>query len=169
MVVDRVFQQITFPFNKLNVCPYPFVKLTHDFKNILLWEEIVELNNKHLINNDCTKLIEKDVFNYQTKGINHKKPNIIKNELCNLFPNIYINVHLYGSYENSVGGFKLHSDIESTILHIQQGETIVNIVSGSVSYIFDMKQDDMIYIKKQIKHAVIGLTPRFLVSYGIYD
>lgn len=169
MVVDRVFQQITFPFNKLDVCPYPFVKLVHGFDNILSWDEIIDLNNKHSINNHCIKFIERDVINYQTKKIYHKKTNIVKNELHVLFPKIYIDVDLYGSYENSVGGFKLHTDVESTILHLQQGESIINILSGSMSYVFDMKQNDMVYIKKQIKHAVIGLTPRSLVSYGIYD
>jgi oxalate decarboxylase/phosphoglucose isomerase-like protein (cupin superfamily) len=59
--------------------------------------------------------------------------------------------------------------MESTILHVQQGEIILNILTGNISYIFNMKQNDMIYIKKGIKHAVIGITPRFLVSYGIFD
>ena len=84
------------------------------------------------------------------------------------FPNTTQDTDLYGSFENSAGGFKLHSDPESTILHVQQGEVIINVVTGSMSYIFDMKQNDMIYIKRKIKHAVIGLTPRFLTSYGIH-
>ena len=69
---------------------------------------------------------------------------------------------------NSAGGFKLHKDTESTILHIQQGEAIINVVTGEMSYVFDMKQNDMLYIEKEVFHSVIGLTPRFLTSYGIF-
>ena len=72
---------------------------------------------------------------------------------------------MYGSYLNSVGGFKLHKDVESTVLHLQQGEAIVNIVTGEFSYVFDMKPNDMIYIKRGVFHSVVGLTlkvPYFL-------
>jgi len=169
MVVDRTFQQITFPFSELNVCPYPVVKINHTFDNILSWEEIIDLNNKQVINNQSMKHIEKNIINYQTKGIEHKKTKIIKEQLNTLFPGVYVDVDLYGSFENSVGGFKIHEDVESTVLHIQQGEVIINVLTGSMSYVFDMKQNDMIYIKKEIKHAVLGLAPRFLVSYGIFN
>jgi len=169
MIIDRVFQGVTFPLEKLNLCPYPVVKLSHSYKNNLSWDEIIDLNNKHVLNNQSIKHIEKNIINYQTKNVQHKKTKLIESFIKNLFPNIYIDVDLYGSFENSVGGFKLHSDVESTILHVQQGEVIVNVLTGSMSYVFDLKQNDMIYIKKGIYHAVMGLTPRFLTSYGIYD
>lgn len=169
MIVDNKFQQITYPFDKLNVCPYPVVKLSHSFNNTLSWEEIIVLNNKQIINNETNKCIENNIINYQTKRIEHEKIKIIKKTLNLLFPNICIDADLYGSFENSVGGLKMHADGESTVLHIQQGEILINVLTGSVSYIFDMKQNDMIYIKKGIKHCVLGLTPRFLISYGIYD
>ena len=77
MVVDRTFQEIAFPFNQLNVCAFPFFKISHDFDNIFSWEEIIDLNNKHVINNQSTKYLEKDIINYQTKKIEHKKTNIV--------------------------------------------------------------------------------------------
>jgi mannose-6-phosphate isomerase-like protein (cupin superfamily) len=169
MIVDNNFQQITYPFDKLNVCPFPFVKIEHGFDNILSWDEIVDLNNKQIINNQFLKHIERNIIHYHVKKIQNKKTKIIEERLNILFPGVYVDVDLHGSFENNVGGLKIHEDMESTILHVQQGEIILNILTGNISYIFNMKQNDMIYIKKGIKHAVIGITPRFLVSYGIFD
>ena len=168
MIVDRNYQNILFSFNQLPTCNFPVVKLKHDFDIILSWEEIIKLLNKSNIENRCVKHQEGDIVNYQIKEIDCKKLKPIEDSLKNFFPNTVQDTDLYGSFENSTGGLKLHSDIESTILHVQQGEVIINVVTGSMSYIFDMKQNDMIYIKRGIKHSVIGLTPRFLTSYGIY-
>tara|TARA_R110000822_G_scaffold162769_1_gene303101 strand:- start:49 stop:558 length:510 start_codon:yes stop_codon:yes gene_type:complete len=168
MIVDRSYQNILFPFEQLPVCGFPVVKLKHTFDIILSWEEIIKLTNKSNMENRCIKHWERDVINYQVKQVECKKLKPIKDALKEFFPNTTQDTDLYGSFENSAGGFKLHSDIESTILHVQQGEVIINVVTGSMSYIFDMKQNDMIYIKRKIKHAVIGLTPRFLTSYGIH-
>ena len=168
MIVDRNYQNILFSFNQLPICNFPVVKLKHDFDIILSWEEIIKLLNKSNIENRCIKHQERDIVNYQIKKIDCKKLKPIEDSLKKFFPNTLQDTDLYGSFENSTGGFKLHHDIESTILHVQQGEVIINVVTGSMSYIFDMKQNDMIYIKRGIKHSVIGLTPRFLTSYGIY-
>jgi cupin superfamily acireductone dioxygenase involved in methionine salvage len=168
MVVDHNFQNIKYDINKLLSCPFPVVRLDHNFENILLsWEEIVETTNKYLINNSGIKHMERGIINYQIKKIKLQKLKPVEDLLKSMYPEHYHDTDLYGSYENSTGGFKLHDDPESTILHVQKGEVIINVVTGSMSYVFNMKQNDMIYIKKGIKHAVIGLTPRFLTSYGI--
>jgi mannose-6-phosphate isomerase-like protein (cupin superfamily) len=171
MIVEKNFQKIVFPIENLPFCTFPCVKLKHDFNIILSWEEIIFNVNKQLFNNSCIKQNEKntDTINYQVKNIEIKKLDPIKDLFKNLFPNCYQNIDLYGSYETSAGGLKLHKDKESTILHIQQGEVIVMATLGSINYIFDMKKNDMLYIKKGTYHSVIGLTPRFLTSYGIYN
>ena len=171
MIVERNFQKILYPIENLPFCKLPFVKLKHNFNIILSWEEIIFNVNKQLFNNSCIKHTEinMNIINYQVKNVEIKKLDPIKNLLKNMFPNYYQNIDLYGSYESSTGGFKTHKDIESTILHIQQGEVIIMITTGSLNYIFDMKKNDMIYIKKGIYHSVVGLTPRFLTSYGIYN
>jgi hypothetical protein len=171
VMVERNFQKILFPINNLPFCPFPCVKLKHDFNIILSWEEIIFNVNKQIFNNSCVKHTEinMNTINYQVKNVEIKKLDPIKNLLKDMFSNYYQNIDLYGSYETSAGGLKLHKDIESTILHIQQGEVIVMATLGSINYIFDMKKNDMLYIKKGTYHSVIGLTPRFLTSYGIYN
>lgn len=171
MIVEKNFQKILYPIDNIPFCLFPCVKLKHDFNIILSWEEIIFNVNKQIFNNSCIKHIEPNTntINYQVKNVEIKKLDPIKNLFKNLFPNYYQNIDLYGSYENSTGGFKTHKDIESTILHIQQGEVIIMVTMGSINYIFEMKKNDMLYIKKGIYHSVVGLTPRFLVSYGIYN
>jgi len=170
-IIEKNFQKILFPIENLPFCTFPCVKLKHNFNIILSWEEIIFNVNKQFFNNSCTKHneISTNTINYQVKNIEIKKLDPIKNLFKNLFPNCCQNIDLYGSYETSTGGFKTHKDIETTILHIQQGEVIIMVITGSVNYIFDMKKNDMLYIKKGIYHNVIGLTPRFLTSYGIYN
>jgi mannose-6-phosphate isomerase-like protein (cupin superfamily) len=171
VIVERNFQKMLYPINDLPFCSFPCVKLKHDFNIILSWEEIIFNVNKQMLNNSCIKHIENNTstINYQVKKIDIKKLYPIKNLFEKIFPNCYQDTDLYGSYETSTGGFKIHKDIESTILHLQQGEVIIMVTLGSINYIFDMKKNDMLYIKKGIYHSVIGLTPRFLTSYGIYN
>jgi hypothetical protein len=171
MIVERNFQKMLYPINDLPFCSFPCIKLKHDFNIILSWEEIIFNVNKQMFNSSCIKHIENNtsIINYQVKKIDIKKLYPIKNLFEKLFPNCIQDIDLYGSYETSTGGFKTHKDIESTILHVQQGELIVMVVLGSINYIFDMKKNDMLFIKKGIYHSVVGLTPRFLTSYGIYN
>jgi mannose-6-phosphate isomerase-like protein (cupin superfamily) len=171
MIVERNFQKIVYPIENLPFCTFPFVKLKHDFNIILSWEEIIFNVNKQLFNNSCDKDVEinTNTINYRVKNIDIRKLDPIKNLFKNLFPNYYQSINMYGSYESSMGGFKTHYDIEDTILHIQQGEVIIMVTTGYLNYIFDMKKNDMLYIKKGVYHSVVGLTPRFLTSYGIYS
>jgi len=169
MVVDHEFQKLRYNIQHLLSCPFPAVKLKHNFDDHLLsWDEIINNVNKQLLNNSGTRYLERETVNYQIKNVNLKKLQPLVNFLKKTFPEQTIDVDIYGSYENSAGGFKLHTDVESTILHVQKGEVVINVVTGSVSYVYNMKENDMIYIKKGIHHAVIGLTPRFLTSYGIH-
>ena len=176
MIVDRNFQKLKTPLKNIPLCNMPAVRVEHDFDIILSWEEIVKTVNKTLINGEMITSLEREGYvpshsnalNYQAKRINLPKLLPIQEALKNLFPKQHHEVDLYGCYVNSAGGFKLHKDTESTILHIQQGEAIINVVTGEMSYVFDMKQNDMIYIEKGVFHSVIGLTPRFLTSYGIF-
>jgi len=176
MIVDRSYQKLTFDLKNLNECHMPCVRVKHDFNIILSWQEIIDIVNKNMINGELMMHLERENYkpnynntiNYQAKKIKVKKLQPIESTLKKLFPGQHHETDMYGSYLNSVGGFKLHKDVESTVLHLQQGEAIVNIVTGEFSYVFDMKPNDMIYIKRGVFHSVVGLTPRFLTSYGIF-
>jgi len=176
MIVDRTYQNIVFPLEKLNECNMPAVRVKHDFDIILSWEEIVNITNKNMINGGLMMTLERpnylpnhnNALNYQAKRVQVNKLKPIELTLKKLFPEQHHETDIYGCYVNSAGGLRLHKDVESTVLHLQQGEAIINIVTGEFSYIFDMKQNDMIYIKKGVFHSVMGLTPRFLTSYGIF-
>jgi len=176
MIVDRNYQTITYPIEELHKCSMPVVRVKHDFDIILSWGEIVETLNKSLITNELIMNLEREQYklnhnnavHYQAKRIQVKKIKPIENLLKEMFPEQYHETDIYGSYLNSMGGFKLHKDVEHSLLHLQQGEAIVNVVTPEFSYIFDMKPNDMVFIKRGVFHSVMGLTPRFLTSYGIF-
>lgn len=175
MIVERDFQKTSYPLEKLNECGLPVVKLKHNFTETLTWDEIINISNKFIINGKVQKITESPggetrmyyKINEVTSKIKKVAP--IEKSIREIFPKNKHDTIMFGSFENFTGGLGLHKDNEATILHIQKGEVIVNVVVGEISHVFDLKENDMIYIQKQISHCVIGLTPRFLVSYGIHD
>ena len=81
MIVDRTYQNIVFPLEKLNECNMPAVRIKHDFDIILSWAEIVETINKSLITNELIMNLEREKYNlnhnnavhYQAKRIQVNK------------------------------------------------------------------------------------------------
>ncbi len=50
MIVDHNLQNVKYDIKELPLCPFPAVKLKHEFNDLLSWEEIVENTNKYIIN-----------------------------------------------------------------------------------------------------------------------
>jgi len=92
--------------------------------------------------------------------------NIIKNLLVDTFK---INTYIFASF-NKHGITDTHHDGESVFLIPTYG--LVNyIIYEEEKFIknFQMEKGDLLIIPKKVKHSAIPLSPRIVVSVGIYN
>ena len=75
-------------------------------------------------------------------------------------------VDLYFSLVSQIG--IPHVDIESVFIIGLKGKTIYRIFD-KVNVDYNINEGDMIFIPCDVKHKVIGLTPRIIASIGFYN
>lgn len=83
-------------------------------------------------------------------------------------PNQKINTNLYISL-NKYGVTNTHVDVESVFLLCTYGKVVYNVYNSVEN--FDsilMRKGDLLYIPRNIYHSAIPLSPRAVVSIGIF-
>ena len=105
---------------------------------------------------------------HQLTNFKNSKTDPIVEFLEKTYPNRFVDVELFLNLFNDADGLGTHKDIEmDTILHLHQGSVQINIIYDKV-YSYILKQGEALFIKAGVKHRVITMQPRVLVSYGIY-
>ena len=74
-------------------------------------------------------------------------------------------VDLFFSFVSQIGN--THVDIEDVFIIGLEGKTIYRVYSN-INEDYTIEKGDMIFIPKNLKHKVIGLTPRIIASIGFY-
>lgn len=142
----------------------PFNQFDLKSKFISFEEALYNLNKNYFLNKNYRELYGV----HQLTNFKNSKTDPIVEFLEKTYPNRFVDVELFLNLFNDADGLGTHKDIEmDTILHLHQGSVQINIIYDKV-YSYILKQGEALFIKAGVKHRVVTIEPRILISYGIY-
>jgi len=142
---------------------------------LLTWDDCINTLNEYFVEDKWIRLFPD--FSFVANNVtNYPQVQSILNHLKKINPNKAYNANLYCNMSTTGSTFGLHVDTQDVWVWQCVGTTkwAVHYNNGSYhSYegvvVHELKPGNMLYIPKGLYHAAKPLTPRFSISFAVFD